>query len=259
MIDLQVASGLHIALDEEGLLFGDDVVIDEAMARLIDELAPVALAPEACRGSSEIAYYMYNGVYCSPDSPRLAGLPLRYELTLMPFRTIGRECIKTHGHRHSTEPKSGLTYAEICEVLAGTAHFYFQSLGAGLSADRVFYIEVGPGQKIVVPPGLDHLTINPGPGPLLFADVIARDCRNAYDRFRTSHGAAYLEIIDGDDRRFIANPAYHMRLPLRRVPAREYSELHLATAEPLYSAFVRTLGAGWPFLTQPGLLADFQP
>jgi glucose-6-phosphate isomerase len=260
MNDLRAVSGLPIALDGDRLVFEDSVVVEETKGRPLDELAPVALAPEACRGSREIAYYMYNGVYRRSDAPLLTSLPLRYELTLMPFRSIGCECIKTHGHVHSAEPESGLTYAEICEVLAGTAHFFFQELGAGgTSEDRAFYVEVGPGQKIIVPPGLDHLTINPGPGPLLFADVIARDCRTLYEGLRARHGAAYLEVCDGDARRFIANPAYHALPPLRRLSARDYPELRLTAAEPLYSAFVRTRGAHWPSLTQPRLLAGFQP
>lgn len=38
-----------------------------------DELTPVALDPESCRASQEVAYFTYNGVYLQSDAARLAG------------------------------------------------------------------------------------------------------------------------------------------------------------------------------------------
>ncbi len=77
-----------------------------------------------------------------------------------------------------------MDYAEVCEVLAGTAHFLFQTLDvAGPDATMAFYVEAQAGDKVLVPPGFDHCTINPGPEPLLFSDVIALGVTGIYDRF----------------------------------------------------------------------------
>jgi glucose-6-phosphate isomerase len=258
MVNLEALSGLPVSLGDNGqLVFGPDVVVEEAKTRLLGELTPVAMEPEACRGRGDVAYYMYNGVYCRVDVQRLEGLPLRYELTLIPARRIGREYVKTFGHLHNVEPKSGLTYAEVCEVLVGTAHFLFQTLDVtGPSASVAFYVEARAGEKVLIPPGFDHCTINPGPDPLLLSDVIALGATGVYDRFRAAHGAAYFECVEDGAPRFVPNPAYRAAPELRKEALREYPELHLTRSEPLYTAFVQRRGENWPFLTDPG---QFEP
>lgn len=262
MLNLEAISSLPLGLDASGQIsFGPGIMVDASKVRRLDELSPVALDPESCRGSQEIAYFTYNGVYLQSDAVRLAGVPLRYDLTLIPPHRLGREFSKTFGHLHTIEPNSGLTYPEIYEVLAGTAHFFFQTLDvAGPDAAQVCYIEAHPGDKVIIPPGLDHLTINPGPGPLLFSDVIALDCRGNYERYRASRGAAYLEI-EGEDgaAQFIPNPHYRTVAPLRRAPVHNYPALHLTSGEPLYAACVAGRGKHWAFLTQPNLFETALP
>lgn len=255
MLNLHPISGLPLSLNETGQVdFDPLLVIDEFKLRLLDELTPVALNSEVCRDNREIAYYMYNGVYHNADADRLAGTSIRYELTLIPARRLDREYIKTFGHLHTTEPNSGLTYAEVCEVLAGTAHFFLQTLDpSGPDASQAFYIEAAAGDKIIIPPGFDHLTINPGPGPLLFSDVIALDVKGIYDRYRATHGAAYLETADADGQpQFIPNPHYRQVAPLKKLTTKDYPELELTASLPLYTAFTRSQGQNWSFLTDPG-------
>jgi len=261
MLNLEPISGLPMHLDDKGhLLFGPEVMVQESKVRLLDELTPVALAPEVCRGSREVVYDMYNGVYRESDAPHLDGVPLRYELTLMPPRRLGREFVKTLGHLHAPEPRSGLGYAEICEVLVGVAHFLFQTLDpSGPDAPLAFYVEARAGQKVLIPPGLDHLTINPGPEPLLFSDVIALGVTGIYDRFKSARGAAYLEVSENGQPRFIPNPHYRAVAPLHRMRLKEHPELDLTDAVPLYTAFVRNKGRNWPFLTDPCQFGAFFP
>lgn len=261
MLNLEPISGLPMHLDENGqLIFGPEVVVQESKVRLLDELTPVALASEVCRGSREVVYYMYNGVCRKSDAPHLEGVPLRYELTLMPPRQIGREFVKTLGHLHAPEPKSGLGYAEVCEVLVGVAHFFFQTLDTtGPDAPLVFYVEAKAGQKVIIPPGLDHLTINPGPEPLLFSDVIALGVTGIYDRFKAARGAAYLEVAEDGQPHFIPNPYYRAVAPLHRMTLKEHPELDLTDSVPLYAAFLRNKGENWPFLTDPRQFRAFFP
>ncbi len=261
MLDLERQSGLALALGDDGkLVFGADVVVEEHRERLLDALTPVALDPEACRGSQTVAYYMDNGVYRRQDAARLARVPIRYELTLLPAGRMGREYLKTHGHLHSADPRTGLTWAEVCEVVLGTAHFLFQTLDpAGPNAGKAWVVEARAGQKVIFPPDLDHLTINPGPGPLLFSDVIALGVSGDYERFRRSHGAAYVEVEQGGRPEWLANPAYRSVPPLVRVEPRDYPALGLTSGEPLYTAFVCTRGEGWGFLTDPGRFAEAFP
>ncbi len=261
MLDLERESGLPLALGDDGkLVFGADVVVSEHGERLLDALTPVALDPEACRGSQAVAYYMDNGVYARADAARLAGVPMRYELTLLPAGRMGREYIKTHGHLHKADPRTGLTWAEVCEVVLGTAHFLFQTLDpVGPTTTKVWVVEAHAGQKVIFPPDLDHLTINPGAGPLLFSDVIALGVSGDYERFRRSHGAAYVEVEQSGRPAWMANPAYRSVPPLVGVEPREYPALDLTSTEPLYAAFVRTRGERWGFLTDPSRFAASFP
>jgi glucose-6-phosphate isomerase, archaeal len=253
MLDLTSLSGLPMSLDDNGhLILGREITVAEAKVRLLDELTAVALDPAACRGSHEIAYYMYSGIYREADYHRLGELPLRYELTLMPPGRIGRELLKTHGHIHSVEPISSMTYPEICEVLVGTAHFITQSSEpSGPTADLVLCVEVKAGQKIILPSGMHHCMINAGSEPLLVADVVAVASKGIYSRFRNAHGAAYLEIVDEEQTRFIPNPVYKRVAPLQRLSAREYPEFGLTVDQPLYTEFLRHRGENWPFLADP--------
>ena len=254
MRDLEQICGLPIALDGEQLDFGAGIVVEEHGIRLLEALEPVVLEPEHCRGIREAAYVMDNGVYRKTDADRLQDVPMRYELTLIPPRQIGREYIKTFGHRHHPEPRSGIDYAEVCEVLVGKAHFIFQTLDlSGPSAPSAFCIEATAGQKVVFPPGFDHCTINPGPEPVLFSDVIARGVSGDYSRFTATRGAAYLEVEEQGAPAFIPNPTYERVAPLQEITPVEYPHLRLTDEEPLYTAFVGTRGELWHFLTDPRL------
>jgi glucose-6-phosphate isomerase, archaeal len=259
-LDLKELSGLPIRLDKHGFLISDpDVRIDETRTRVLDELTEVYLDQAACRGP-EAAYWMFNGVYVESDRLRLSKSPIRYELTLFPDKFIGREYIKSHGHLHKTEPHSGIDYPEICEVLVGTAHFLFQTLDPqGPSSSEAFYVEVKAGEKIIIMPGYDHLTINPGPGPLLFSDVVALTCGGIYQRFKDSGGAAYLEEEHAGQAQFIPNPKYVALPALRRAVPKEFPQLDLCKGKSLYAAFLENAGENWPFLWKPELFKGLFP
>jgi len=254
-MDLHSISGVPMHLAEDGKLeFEPDVVIEETKVRLLDELTPVFLDQATCRNSKTVAYYMFNGVYCKKDQNLLADVPMRYELTLFPDLRVGREYVKTLGHIHMPEPKSRIDYPEICEVLIGTAHFFFQKFDrTGWGATEAFYIEVKAGEKILIEPGYDHLTINPGPGPMLFSDVIALGVSGNYQRFKVAGGAAYLEVEEQGRPIFVPNPKYHGVPDLKKYAASEYPELDLTRTKPLYTSFVETRGRKWPFLNDPRL------
>jgi glucose-6-phosphate isomerase, archaeal len=259
-LDLKELSGLPVHLDKDGVLaFDPEVCIDETRARLLDELTQVYLDTAACRGE-EVAYWMYNGIYTKSDQARLSQAHIRYEFTLFPDKRIGHEFIKSHGHLHKPEPHSGIDYPEICEVLVGTAHFFFQTLDpVGPSSTEAFYVEVRAGEKIIIPPGYDHLTINPGPGILLFSDVVALGCGGIYQRYKQSGGAAYLEIEQAGAAQFIPNPKYISLPPLRKAVPRQFPDLDLVTGRPLYTAFLERGGENWPFLWKPELFKQTFP
>jgi glucose-6-phosphate isomerase len=254
LIDLSQASGLSLQIDDEGKLhFDPGVIVEDYRVRILDELAPVYLDQEACRGQT-VAYEMFNGVYAAQDIEKLDSLLVRYELTLFPALKVGREYIKTLGHIHLPDPRSGIDHPEICEVVTGRAHFLFFQLNPDFtSASEAFFVEVSAGQKIIIPPGYDHLTINPCPGVLLFSDVVALGVRGNYERIKAASGAPYLEVDDFGAPVFIANPHYKRHPPLRQVRTKDLSAISLPADIPLYTSYVGTSAKEWDFLWQPEL------
>lgn len=261
MIDLYEISGLPMSLDlGGGVVFDQGVVVDESKVRRVNELESVADDPDACKGDERIAYYMYNGVYHQRDVETIRRSGMRYELTLLVQGVMGKECVKTMGHRHFPEPSSGLEYVEICEVLYGTAHFFFQMPVKDGVTHAAFMVEAKAGEKVIFPPVMDHCTINAGNGPMLFSDVITLGVNGNYAPFKEFGGGAYLEICGGDGiHEIVQNPRFREIPPLQWVTPGEYPELDIAKVEPLYTAYVRTGGAKWNFLANPALFDEFFP
>src|SRR5579863_8424554 len=99
MTSLAEYAGLDIEWAADGTLtFAPGVVIDEVFSRPRERLRTVALEPAACEPPDQVQYWMYNGIARDHDRARLAVTGMRYELTLMYPRAIGRERAKTLGH-----------------------------------------------------------------------------------------------------------------------------------------------------------------
>jgi glucose-6-phosphate isomerase len=173
---------------------------------------------------------------------------------------VGPEYVKTLGHIHLPDARSGIDHPEICEVVLGRAHFFFMKLNPdSVSAAEAFFVEVGAGEKIIIPPGYDHLTINPGPGPMLFSDVVALVVGANYERMKAARGAAYLEVEENDSPAFIPNPHYHLHPPLRQLRVKELPAVRLTSNQPLYTTLIETRAQDWEFLWRPELYQDKFP
>ncbi len=239
MRDLTDLAGIDIQWADDGTLhFGDDLIVDETFSRPLSRLKSVALDPAACVPEDRVQYWMYNGIARSGERERLAQTGLRYELTLMFPQAIGRERAKTLGHLHSFPANSRLNYPEVCEVLHGTAYFIFQTMDIQTrTANFCAALEAHPGDKVVIPPNLHHLTINAGNEPLLFSDVIPLAVTGIYEPLAAMHGAAYMNIVDDG---FIINPVYQSVVTLEQWSAQAYLAVDLTPERPLYDVFSET-------------------
>jgi glucose-6-phosphate isomerase len=225
MLDLFALAGLPLRIDDHGLILDGSIAVEETAVRRLSELAPVAEDPTVATGD-RIQYWMYNGVAATADLPRLGPLPMRYELTVLADRPIGRERPKSLGHVHVGG------YPEVCEVLAGTAGFLVQDLLPGPRATFAALVTVRPGERIILPPILHHGTISLAGDPLVFSDVIHRRSSGEYATIAAARGLAWFIDISGTA---FPNPHYAGVPPLQRMDAIDWS----GTSEsPLYSAFV---------------------
>jgi glucose-6-phosphate isomerase, archaeal len=206
VIDLSDRTGLPISLDPEtgDLEFGDDIIVEGTGERRFSELRDVLACPNLLDEADErAAYLLYRGVHDSAHADLFAQHGLRYDLTVLLPGDVGGELTKTAGHVHSAAP-DGIGYPEIYDVVHGTAAFILQF------ADplRVTIVVCDPGERILIPPGASHLTVNIGRDPLVVADLVAIASRNDYGEFRTRRGAAVHLVRDQEAWSERINSAY---------------------------------------------------
>ncbi len=249
MTDLQKTSGLPLAADKDGrLVFGAGLPAVKPAVRLKKDMEDVLLDATA-EGPAEL-YYMYRGVAREEDRELLAAHGLRYDVTVIRPGRIGREYIKTAGHYHPVKPGTETTYPEVYEVLAGKAHYLLQTEPDEEGVDAVI-IEAGSGDKVLIPPGYGHITINPGPEPLIMSNWVADGFASLYGPIKKLRGGAYFEVAaEGEDEQFLVNPNYQPTPRLAMRPVEDWPDFGLIAGKPMYLAFLADPGK-FAFLTHP--------
>ncbi len=134
-------------------------------------------------------YYMYRGVKEKNG--------LRYDITVIPPQILGREFVKTKGHKHIG------SFGEIYVVLEGIGLYLIQKYippkdNQEEKVEDVSAIFARAGDVIIIPPYYGHVTINPSSETLKTANWISPDCRSSYDLFQEKGGAAYFALQHQD-------------------------------------------------------------
>lgn len=239
MIDLQKASGLLISLDDTGMLvIPHEIKVSDASERTFDqmrEFLPDTFRPNG--GAS--AYRVYRDLQLIDES---IDNGLRYDITVIPpgtysFQNGKSEFLRTAGHYHD-KTKNGLGYPEIYEVLAGRGRWVIQKMGDEKEEIiEAYLIEAGPGEKIIVPPGFGHVTINTESEYLVEANIIAKDFSYDYESYKLLAGPCY-RLLESDDRTMIeieANPRYRKLPPLMKLAVRK--DWFKGYFEPLWEVY----------------------
>ena len=193
--------------------------------RTIGEVRGVLMDPACeCR---EPLYFMYRDLSKTSEDRRwLRGESLRFDVTVIPSRTLCGECVKTKGHHHPAN-EQGVPYPEIYEVIQGRAHFLLQTR----SADDVRLVRAGPGDRVIVPPGFGHVTVNPGEETLVMANIVSTRFESDYSVYERLGGAAYFELAGGS---LVKNPRYAAPAGIRMMDAPEQGGLRFLPARHLY-------------------------
>ncbi|HDR72297.1 MAG TPA: glucose-6-phosphate isomerase [Methanoculleus sp.] len=189
------------------------------------------LADPACAAEHPL-YFMYRDVARNDaDREWLLGCDLRFDITVIPPATLCGEYVKTKGHYHPASPE-GPAYPELYQVLAGTAHYLLQDRDL---ADAVV-IRAAGGDAVLIPPGYGHVTINPGGGDLVMANLVSTRFASEYAFFEEHRGAAYYEFEGGE---WVKNPHSPRHPPLRFVDPVEIPALCIRHGRPIYDLIGR--------------------
>ena len=209
MRDLSKVCGLPVWLedDEYTLGFGEGLTSPQPDVRRLEDIRPV-LYNQTISEPKEL-YYMYREVSRQEERAFLADEGLRFDLTVLPPRKLGREYMKTVGHYHPLVPGSDLTYPELYQVLHGRAHFLLQQVqDDGGTLTDVVIVEAGPGDYLLVPPGYGHITINPGRETLVMANWVDGSFTSVYEPMVKYRGGAFYEVEESQQGVFIENDHY---------------------------------------------------
>ncbi len=211
------------------LRFGDSLI--EPQVRMLSDMKDVIYDQEWLRNSRDMElYYMYRDLALDENDREIMRREnLRYDITIIPPRILGKEYIKTMGHYHPPIQGTNFSYTEIYEVLEGRAHYLLQRLENGKITD-VILIEVERGDKVIIPPNYGHITINPSKKELKMANLVSDKFSSIYEPIKEKKGGAYFELIDG----FKRNENYEYVPELRKVKARDLSEFGFERSEEIY-------------------------
>lgn len=165
-------------------------------------------------------YYMYRNLKQKGH--------LRYDITIIPFRMLGQEFVKTKGHEHPGN------FSELYEVLKGRAIFLLQKEENGLIKD-VYAIKAKPKDKVFIPSGYGHVTINPGPEKLKIANWVSDQFESDYSLFLEKGGACYFLLKEAGwlkNNNYSAIPPLRFEKPNQNIP-KDLSLLATTTAPSL--------------------------
>ncbi len=149
-------------------------------------------------------YYMYRGIDEKDN--------LRYDITVIPPRLLGKEFVKTKGHYHQG------SFGELYIVLEGRAIYLLQKM-EGRKIGDVYYVKAKAGDHVIIPAHYGHVTINPSHQALKMANWVSKDCVSDYKDMSGKGGACYYFTLSG----WIKNKNYQKVPKLRsKKPAKKF-------------------------------------
>jgi len=175
-------------------------------------------------------YYMYRELSLSKkDALLIKEHGLRFDITVIPPRMLGCEYVKTAGHYHPLVPGTNFTFPEIYEVLGGEAHYLLQKPD-GEGIEDVIMIKACQGDKVIIPPGYGHLTINASNKVLKMANWVADNFESIYPPIKEKRGGAYFLLETGT----VVNKKYDHVPEIRIFEPANLKELGLQKNKEMY-------------------------
>ena len=210
------------------LIFGDKMQDPEI--RMLSDLKEVLMERTILQEGDRELYYMYRDLAMSQkDREILSEHRLRYDITVMPPNTLGREYVKTLGHYHPPVPETDLSYPEVYEVLKGEPHYLLQKQ-EGVNVTDVVLIRACTGDKVIIPPNYGHVTINASNKELKMANWVSTDFSSLYEPYIERCGAAYYMTKNG----LFVNPHYGNVPEVREIQPKSLGDIGLEGGKEMY-------------------------
>ncbi len=227
--------GVYATYNPLGFQYRPDVFGPAAEFRRLDAIRS-SLRDPACAGPDPV-YAIVMDVGKREHRDELQSRMLLFGVVAFAAGKLGNEPVRSQGHIHRVSKHSGWSPPELYEIWSGRAVIYMQEFAAD-HPGRCFAVEAGPGEVVVVPPGWAHATISADfEQPLTFGAWCDREYGFLYDEVRARGGLAWYPWLGKDGQlEWQPNPRY-FRSELRLGPPRDYRELGLNPARPIYAQF----------------------
>jgi len=225
---------LNLEFSEDGSLYLNGIKQVPNIRRLA-ELTEVLFDRDFAQGAdlNQPIYFMYRDVTRPIDRQLFLEMRLRYDITIMLPKTLGVEFNKTLGHYHP-KASDALTYMEVYEVLYGEAHYLLQKVDGNRVIDAAL-VEAKEGDKVVIPSGYGHITINPSTeNCLVMSNLVYRDFESIYEPIKKMKGGVVYELTSG---KLVVNSNYELAKDVQRVKPDEGFSLKF-NGRDLYSLFI---------------------
>jgi glucose-6-phosphate isomerase len=244
MKDLHKTSGLDIKLDGSKLVYDDRVFEVEPKTRTYEDAKDVYLEKSA---PNQDLYYMYRYFEAEKDANIFESNKAEYDITVILPGKIGPELIKTVGHYHADVPGTNITYPEVYEVIEGEITYLLQTMPDKNNSVDVVIIEAHAGDKVVVPPGYGHVSINRGNEVAVSSNIQRSDLPASanYDAIKETNGAALY--FTGDQWQENYNYTIKSKKFVSPVPKPEWG---ITKVRPLYESFIED-PEKFKWLTEP--------
>ncbi|MBZ9569671.1 glucose-6-phosphate isomerase [Patescibacteria group bacterium] len=174
--------------------------------RFLDEMKDVLYDKGWAKTAPNLElYYMYRGIKKKGD--------LRYDITVIPARMLGKEFVRTKGNRNSEG------YQELYTVLEGEAIFLMQK-AQGEIVEDVIATKAKPGDWVIVPPDYAVITINSSKKVLKTGNWVSEKTKNIYENIEKMKGTCYFFTQSGwtKNKNYAKVPKLRFGKPLKSMP-----------------------------------------
>jgi len=178
----------------------------KAKIRFLKEMEDVIYDREWFKDAKNLElYYVYRAIKREGD--------LRYDITEIPAKMLGKEFVKTKGNRNSKG------YQELYTVLEGEAILLMQKNKEDIVED-VIAVKAKGGDWIIVPPDYTVITINPSQKLLKTGNWVSEKTENLYEDIEKMKGACYFYTESGwtKNKNYKTIPELRFEKPLKSRP-----------------------------------------
>lgn len=256
-------SGLPLYIDEENHVMALSALLKyDGFSRKAVEKMQGLLANEENLPLDEMFYDVYRGIAFPKDEELLNKDNYRYDITIIMPGQINGECKKTSGHYHGWNPQKTNTYAEVYEVIKGTALYILQKSDnfdaenpADVRVDDLIFATVHEGETILIPPNYGHCSVNIGEGPLVFSNLAYVPCPVHYGPVKHFHGMSFYVMKKDNEIRLEANGRYVDVPAPKFATVKENPGLGIKFGVPVYESYMKNPEA-FKFLGNPDPYVD---